>query len=68
SVLENVRYERILDGRTIQGFDETVLTAVFHVVEHFAQHLGQVIYITKAVKNIDLNFFPMDDRGRRTVK
>ena len=33
--------------RTIQGRDTTVLEAVYHVVEHFALHLGQVILVAK---------------------
>lgn len=35
--------------RTIapQGYDQTVLDAVFHVVEHFSQHTGQVMMLAK---------------------
>jgi len=35
------------EPRTIQGRDITVLDAIFHVVEHFSQHLGQIILIAK---------------------
>ncbi len=37
----------LLAPRTIQGRDLTVLAAIFHVVEHFSQHLGQIILIAK---------------------
>jgi uncharacterized damage-inducible protein DinB len=37
----------LLEPRTIQGRDITVLDAIFHVVEHFSQHLGQIILIAK---------------------
>jgi uncharacterized damage-inducible protein DinB len=30
-----------------QGFDQTVLDAVFHVVEHFSYHTGQIIVLAK---------------------
>lgn len=35
--------------RTIapQGYDQTVLDAVFHVVEHFSQHTGQIMMLAK---------------------
>lgn len=33
--------------RLIQGRDVTVLDAVYHVVEHFSLHLGQIILIAK---------------------
>lgn len=32
---------------TIQGREVSVLEAVFHVVEHFAMHMGQIILIAK---------------------
>jgi uncharacterized damage-inducible protein DinB len=33
--------------RTVQGREVTVFEVVYHVVEHFSLHLGQVIYIAK---------------------
>jgi uncharacterized damage-inducible protein DinB len=33
--------------RTIQGRDLTVLEAIYHVVEHFSMHLGQIILVAK---------------------
>lgn len=35
------------ERRTIQGRDVAVIDAVYHVVEHFALHLGQIIYVAK---------------------
>ena len=32
---------------TIQGRETTVLSAVFHVVEHFSMHMGQIILLAK---------------------
>jgi len=34
--------------RAIQDYDVTVLEAVYHVVEHFSMHTGQIIMMTKA--------------------
>jgi len=34
--------------RTIQGFETTTQGAVLHVVEHFAWHAGQAVWIAKA--------------------
>ena len=33
--------------RTIQGRDVTILDAVYHVVEHFSMHVGQIILVAK---------------------
>ena len=37
----------LLERRTIQGRDVTVFDAIYHVVEHFALHTGQIILVTK---------------------
>lgn len=50
---------RLMEVRRIQVYDVTCLDAVSHVVEHFAQHLGQVIYITKLRKRVDLKFYDL---------
>ncbi len=56
-ILSEFEGDRLLMPRTVQGFEETYFTVIFHVVEHFAQHLGQVTYITKMRKNVDLRYF-----------
>ncbi|HJU54726.1 MAG TPA: DinB family protein [Pyrinomonadaceae bacterium] len=47
----------VLESRRIQGYDVTVLEAVFHVVEHFSMHTGQIILMTKLLKASDLKFY-----------
>lgn len=53
--------EFLAGRRTIQGMDVSVLEAVYHVVEHFAQHTGQIIYITKLRTAGDLGFWEVQD-------
>jgi Protein of unknown function (DUF1572) len=49
----------------IQGYTVTGLYAVFHCVEHFALHYGQIAYIAKSLQNKDLGFFrDLDKTGR----
>jgi uncharacterized damage-inducible protein DinB len=43
-----------------QGFKQTVLDAVAHVVGHFAYHTGQIVYITKLLESGKVRFY--DDR------
>jgi uncharacterized damage-inducible protein DinB len=40
--------------RQIQGYDVTVLEAIYHVVEHFGMHTGQIIVLSKARTSQDL--------------
>ena len=56
-VLANFPGDKLMEARVIQGFDQTVLQAIFHVVEHFSFHTGQIIYIAKLRKGIDLKFY-----------
>jgi uncharacterized damage-inducible protein DinB len=56
-VLENIEMSRLLEKRTIQGFDVTRLEAIFHVVGHFSGHVGQIIYIAKMRSGKDLKFY-----------
>lgn len=47
AVLASLSAPQLLTRRTIQGRDVTVLDAVYHVVEHFALHTGQIILLAK---------------------
>ncbi|HEX3875745.1 MAG TPA: DinB family protein [Bryobacteraceae bacterium] len=49
--------ERLLERITVQQREYTVLEAVYHVVEHFAMHTGQIIFATKMLTGDDLGFY-----------
>jgi uncharacterized damage-inducible protein DinB len=46
-VLSEVNPEELLEKRKIRGNEVTMLYAIYHVVEHFSMHTGQIIFITK---------------------
>ncbi|MBI4483860.1 MAG: DUF1572 family protein [Acidobacteria bacterium] len=56
-VLASMDHAQILTPRFIQFTERTRLQAVFHVVEHFAYHTGQICYITKLRTGRDLGFY-----------
>lgn len=58
-VLAQFDVQKLMEVRHIQRYDVTCLEAISHVMEHFAQHLGQIIYITKLRKAIDLKLFDL---------
>ncbi|HZD84965.1 MAG TPA: DUF1572 family protein [Gemmatimonadaceae bacterium] len=41
----------------IQGRETTVLAAIYHVVEHFAMHTGQIIFLTKTYAPNKIHFY-----------
>jgi uncharacterized damage-inducible protein DinB len=55
-VLARLPESKLSRKYVIQDLHVTGLTAVAHVVEHFAYHTGQIIYITKLKSGNDLNF------------
>lgn len=57
AALASIESSQLLAARRIQGNDVTVLEAVYHVVEHFSMHTGQIILLTKALKSEDMRFY-----------
>ena len=54
AILAGLDPASLLEQRRIQGFDITVGEAVFHVVEHFATHTGQITLLAKLRLGKDL--------------
>ncbi|MCA8949590.1 MAG: DUF664 domain-containing protein [Planctomycetes bacterium] len=48
-----------LQPRVVQGYDETGLSIVLHVLEHFSGHAGQIYAWTKQVTGQDLRFYDL---------
>ena len=48
---------RLMDKVTIQSMQVTKMEAIYQVVEHFAQHTGQIIFVTKMLTGDDLGYF-----------
>ena len=60
TVLANFDHELILTSYRIQETKVTALEAIFHVVEHFSMHTGQIILITKMLTASDLHFYEFE--------
>ncbi len=57
AVLSTVTAARLAERLVIQGYDVSVLEAIYHVVEHFSMHTGQIIFVTKMLTGEDLGFY-----------
>lgn len=67
AVLSRLTEADLLAPMDIQGYHTTGLAAVYHVVEHFAMHYGQILYIAKAQQGQDLGFYSeLNKTGRRS--
>lgn len=56
-VLAGLTSADLVERRRIQGYDVSVQQAVYHVVEHLAEHTGQIIWATKGLTGEDLRFY-----------
>ena len=56
-IIREVPAARLTERITPQGHDVTVLEAIAHVVEHFSQHTGQIILLTKMLTGQDLGYY-----------
>jgi uncharacterized damage-inducible protein DinB len=56
-VLDRLRPEDLERPIVVQNFDETGLSILIHVVEHFSYHVGQMAYIVKARLDKQTNFY-----------
>lgn len=52
---------------TIQGRQVSEMAAVYHAVEHFSMHTGQIIYITKLRTGAELDFYVSDSGVMRAT-
>jgi hypothetical protein len=56
-VLNRLTPEELLATYEIQGYHVRGLDAVYHAIEHFGLHYGQITYITKLISGKDLGFY-----------
>jgi uncharacterized damage-inducible protein DinB len=64
-VIDRLDPAALLKTYRVQGFVESGLSILVHVVEHFSYHTGQIVYIVKSRKNIDLGFYRGKDLNKK---
>lgn len=57
AVLERLTEAELLAEYEIQGYHVTGLEAIYQVIEHFGLHYGQIVYVTKMLRDQDLGFY-----------
>ncbi len=65
TVIGGLSPDALASRRTIQGRDVSVFEAVYHVVEHFSLHTGQIILLTKQYAPGSIAFY--EDAGGLAV-
>jgi len=57
AVIAALTPERLAERLLVQSYQVTVLEAVYHVVDHFSMHTGQILFATKMLTGADLGFY-----------
>ena len=60
-VLDQVTPGDLTATHYVQGYHETGLGIIVHVIEHFSYHVGQVTYFTKARLDLDTGYYEGQD-------
>ncbi|MEX2583194.1 MAG: DinB family protein [Gemmatimonadota bacterium] len=61
AVLAVLPLSRLGENVTVQGRSVSAFEAVYHAVEHFSMHTGQIIYVAKLRTSEDLGFYELVD-------
>lgn len=57
AVLSKITAEDLLAVHDVQVYQETGLSILVHVTEHFSYHVGQITYFVKAKKDLDTGYY-----------
>lgn len=56
-VIRDVPQHRLREKISVQDRNPSVLEAIYVVVEHFGEHAGQIMYMTKQMTREDLGYY-----------
>lgn len=57
ALLAIIGEEKLLQMHKVQGFEESGISILVHVTEHFSYHVGQIAWYTKLLTAEDLGFY-----------
>lgn len=64
--IRNLPVERLTEETNLQNYHITLFEAIYHVVEHFAQHAAQIMFATKLLTGSDLGYYKHLNRPKST--
>jgi uncharacterized damage-inducible protein DinB len=56
-IINGLAHDQLNRQATIQKYTVTIMEAIYHVIEHFAQHTGQILFATKLMTGEDLGYY-----------
>jgi uncharacterized damage-inducible protein DinB len=65
TIIQHITCEELLRERIAQGMKYSGIGIIVHVTEHYSYHTGQIILLTKLLKNTDLGFYAGIDLNKK---
>ena len=56
-IISGITEEELLRKRDVQVFNESGLSILIHVIEHFSYHTGQITWYTKFLRDVDMGYY-----------
>ncbi len=57
AILDNTTAVDLLEVRNVQGYQESGMSILVHITEHFSYHVGQMTYIVKMLNAKDMGYY-----------
>ena len=57
-LIDNLKIEDLVNVHPVQVYEETGVSIIVHVIEHFSYHTGQITWAVKSRKNVDMQYYP----------
>ena len=67
AIIAHASVENLLRHRVVQGSTLSGIGIIIHVTEHYSYHTGQIIFLTKLYKNVDMGFYAGVDLNQRNA-
>jgi uncharacterized damage-inducible protein DinB len=67
AIITHTSAENLLRHRVVQGSTLSGIGIIIHVTEHYSYHTGQIIFLTKLYKNVDMGFYNGIDLNQRNT-
>ncbi len=65
SVLEKLDNTQLNNTYEVQGHVMSGIAIILHVTEHYSYHTGQIVFLTKLLKNVDTGFYKGMDLNKK---
>lgn len=67
TIIDRSSPENLLRHRMVQGAEHSGISIIVHVTEHYSYHTGQIIFLTKLYRNMDMGFYTGVDLNKRNA-